>query len=318
MRLLVVTNMWPSEHEPSAGIFVKEQVDDLRAAGLEATVVAFDGREDAREYGRAVRRVRDALRTVRPDVVHAHYGLTGAVCILARARPLVTTFHGSDTGYKPWQLRVSRRVARRCTTVVVDPSAAGRLRPREAPAVLPMGVDTGLFAPPASRDAVRARLGWDPLGTYVVFPGSRTARVKNHPLFEQALAALRRDVPGVTGVPLEGLTRPQVADVLGAADLTLMTSHFEGSPVTVRESLACGTPVVSVPVGDVAHQLAGLPGCAVADADPELLAAAAAAALARSPGRAELAAAVRGRTDRATIADRLLALYGEVAGRRAG
>ena len=42
--------------------------------------------------------------------------------------------------------------------------------------------------------------------------------------------------------------------------------------MVVKESLACGTPVVSVPAGDVEALLAGLPGCSVEPRDPEALA----------------------------------------------
>ena len=67
----------------------------------------------------------------------------------------------------------------------------------------------------------------------------------------------------VTPVSLEGFSREQVAKVMNAVDVTLMTSDFEGSPVAVKESLACMTPVVSVPVGDLPELLEGLPGCAI-------------------------------------------------------
>jgi glycosyltransferase involved in cell wall biosynthesis len=59
---------------------------------------------------------------------------------------------------------------------------------------------------------------------------------------------------------------------MNAVDVTLMTSHFEGSPVAIKESLARTTPVVSVPVGDLPELLDGLPGCAVVPRDPVLLA----------------------------------------------
>ena len=39
------------------------------------------------------------------------------------------------------------------------------------------------------------------------------------------------------------------------ADLTLITSKRESGPLVARESLACGTPVVSVNVGDVSQYL---------------------------------------------------------------
>jgi glycosyltransferase involved in cell wall biosynthesis len=60
----------------------------------------------------------------------------------------------------------------------------------------------------------------------------------------------------------------------------LVTSSSEGSPVAVREALACNLPIVSVDVGDVADHIASIDGCAVVrDYDPESIADALAANL---------------------------------------
>ena len=47
----------------------------------------------------------------------------------------------------------------------------------------------------------------------------------------------------------------------------------EGSPTIVKEALACGLPVVSVDVGDVAERIAGIEGCYLAAPEPAELAA---------------------------------------------
>lgn len=60
---------------------------------------------------------------------------------------------------------------------------------------------------------------------------------------------------------------------MNAADRQLVTSKRERSPNTVKEALACALPLVSTDVGDVADRLAGVTPSAVADTDPELVAA---------------------------------------------
>src|SRR4051794_22010110 len=94
------------------GSFVKDQVADLRSLGYEVDVLAFDGMADTLNYLRAFRQLRTRLRAHDYDLVHAHYGLTGAVAVMQRRTPVVTTFHGSDcNGQSRWQSAVSWGVA---------------------------------------------------------------------------------------------------------------------------------------------------------------------------------------------------------------
>jgi glycosyltransferase involved in cell wall biosynthesis len=152
-------------------------------------------------------------------------------------------------------------VARRTTPICVSRQGARLLRLRSAP-IIPIGVDLDVFKP-VDREEARRELGWPTEGRYVLLPGARSNRRKNAPLFDAVVEELANRGVDANPVSLEGFTRSQVALVMAAVDVTLMTSLFEGSPVAVKESLACGTTVVSVPVGDNAEALADLPGCAV-------------------------------------------------------
>ena len=130
------------------------------------------------------------VRQFRPDVVHAHYGLSGAVAVAQRSAPTVVTFHGSDVGYKRWQVPISRVVSRH-TTPVFEAGWCPALGVG-SPIVLPIGVDTALFKP---SDVISARreLGWEKDELEAVFPGTPRPTASKHPLFvatvEQLTAA---------------------------------------------------------------------------------------------------------------------------------
>jgi teichuronic acid biosynthesis glycosyltransferase TuaC len=305
--------MFPTEEEPWFGSFVKDQIDDLRALGLEIRVVHFDGRRDWRNYVRAAGTVRSVSNPDEIDLIHAHYGLTGAVALTQRRVPVITTFHGSDfTGAVPWQAGVSWVVARLCTPVFVSVEGARRLRiPRAA--VIPAGVDTELFVP-HDRATARDQLGWPEDARYALLAGARRSALKRADLFDEAMREARRTVPDLIPVSLEGFSRAEVALVMNAVDVTVMTSDWEGSPVAIKESLACLTPVVSVSVGDVPTVIEGLPGCAIVPREPGLIAKAVLEAL--NVGRRKELRDRAERFSRKQVAERLEALYRKIAAKR--
>jgi glycosyltransferase involved in cell wall biosynthesis len=314
MNVLCLTNMYPSVDDPVAGCFVRDLVEDVGALGVNVEVLAFDGRERKRAYAEAGIKLRRALRSGHFDLVHAHYGLTGVLAVAQRATPVVVTFHGSDTGDPrvPWQGRLSWAVARLATPVFVSIDGARRLGCPSA-AVIPAGVDLEIFRPRPAAEA-RAALGWCEDSHFILLPGSRSNPVKDAHLFDAVVHEVRCRELDVTPISLEGFPRREVVDVMNAVDVTLMTSEFEGSPVSIKESLACMTPVVSVPVGDLPELLEGLPGCTVAPRDPIVLADAVLHAFER--GGDPLLRQRTHRLSRRVVAERTVALYEDVLTKR--
>ena len=95
-----------------------------------------------------------------------------------------------------------------------------------------------------------------------MFPGQVNHPAKRYELFEAVV-----DMMDVKKLILD-CPREEVPSLLNSADVVLMTSRREGSPLVIREALAVETPVISVVVGDVAQTLAGLPGCEIVEPDP--------------------------------------------------
>lgn len=291
MRVLAVTNMYPSPQSPTAGGFIQTQVEELRRLGQPVDVLYVDRlREGRRAYFTLAPRLKKAIADHGSSLVHVMYGglMADRVTRHVTARPVVVTYHGDDlqgtrgsgaaqrimSDFGVW---ASKRAARRASGVVVVASRLERFLPREVdPAwvrVIPCGIDLERFRP-MDRPASRAHLGWQPDRFHILFVTNNDAPVKRPALAHAAVEELNRAGVDSQLQVLRGVPAAEVPLWLNAADVLLLTSFSEGSPTIVKEALACDRPVVSVDVGDVASQIEGLAGAHIAEANPQALAAA--------------------------------------------
>jgi glycosyltransferase involved in cell wall biosynthesis len=278
---------------------------------------------------------RLARRLAGVDLVHTHSSKAGilgrAAARLAGVGAVVHTVHGwSFNAFQPSAQRrlyvALERAAAGVTDRLICVSSADRelgLRSRIGEPsryrIVRSGIDPTAFAPaPGARERAREALGFAP-GTVVV---GTIANLKPQkaPLdfVEAARLALARDPSlrfvfagdgelrpeveraiaraGLGGSVLLLGWREDVADVLAALDVFLLTSLFEGLPRSVLQAIAAERPVVVTDTGGTAEIVEnGVTGFLVPPGDPAA-AAAAVVALAGDPAlRARFAASARGR-----------------------
>jgi len=275
MKVLVVTNMFPTPARPTYGIFVEEQVASLRTADptLKFDVHFINPEADGKmTYLKSLRTIRHKIDREGYDLVHVHYGLSGLFMLSPQWRPavpVVLTLHGGDIlpeQGKHVQVALTRRILRRvdCSVALnnrMATIAAGLCRRVE---LIPCAVNTDLFTPPVEpRPALTGRRELT-----VIFPSAHSRTVKNYPLFLQTAKILEtRHGIRVNEIELNNMSRHEAAWAMARADLMLLTSVSEGSPQVVKEAMACNLPVVSTRVGDVEHLLDGVKNCKCADAE---------------------------------------------------
>jgi len=267
VRVLVVTNFVPDEGAPQRGRWVRDQVAEMRSAGVEVEV--FDFPPGSSHYMPATRRLRRLLRDEGFDLVHAHYGLPGWCALLAGARPLLVSFHGTDVRHRVVG-PLSRRLAGRVEMTAAVSRAlfapeAGRpgLPLIPGSAVLPCGPDLSRFRP-IPRPEARAALDLDPGGRYLLFAANPSRPEKRHDRAAELARAC--DAELLTGGAIEPEAMPLW---LNAANAVLVTSEYEGFGMVAVEALACDVPVLSTPVGISPYALGGIDGtlCAPFDVD---------------------------------------------------
>lgn len=248
---------------------------------------------------RALGTIRKLIEDIEPDVVHTHTSKAGWLGRMAAHRagvPTIHTYHGTtfDGYWGPLRGRLYRgleRSAARRSTFIVAQSEAERvtitkhlgedIAPRMV--TIPPGLDlTDDTLTQSNVSELRAELG---VGDEMVvaFVG-RLAAIKNCEGFLRVVRRLHQRglriaaiIAGAGTEPHErrlhdlvdefGLrevvrwlgSRHDVGRIYGVADLLLLTSFNEGTPLVLAEALHGGVPVAAYDVGGVAEIVRGCP-----------------------------------------------------------
>ncbi|QKV81620.1 glycosyltransferase [Amycolatopsis sp. Hca4] len=257
------------------------RADELAAGGTPTFPVPLARRSKAGVL-KAAWATRRAVSRFRPDVVLAHNVGASLVTRLAGRRP-ITVFHGVADDEYPAAARILRRTSGR--VVAVSTAAADRLA--ASGLTRPVVLRNAVFPRPPvfGRAEIRASLGV-PETTPVALCLARLEPQKRHDVLLDAWAAVGGDAvlwlagdgslrpelerrAQALGRRVEFLgTRTDVPDLLAAADVTVLTSDWEGLPLAVLESMAAGRPVVATDVGGIGGVLSGGGGIVVPPGDP--------------------------------------------------
>lgn len=305
MRVLIVASFNKNRFAP----FIVEQADALKQQHCELEWFGLQGK-GLSGYLKNLPSLKRTINDFHPDIIHAHYGLTGLLANLQRSVPVVTTYHGSDINDKKalplskWAMRLS------AWNIFVSRKTLEIAKPKSKLTLLPCGIDFSDLQLVEKQDA-RKRMGLDVAKKYILFAGAFDNAVKNAPLAQKSVELLNNS--NVELLELKGFSRDGVTMLMCAADAFLMTSFSEGSPQVIKEALACGCPIVSVDVGDVKERLEGVVGCHVAKTrEPKELAELLRKALAfegKTNGREKLLA---DGLDNRQVAERLVGIYKNV------
>ncbi|MCR5533533.1 MAG: glycoside hydrolase family 99-like domain-containing protein [Paludibacteraceae bacterium] len=274
MRVLLVHSGNGVAGLSSTYTFVHEQGEALRARGIEVEYYAVIGK-GVWGYLRNVRPLRRKIADFQPDIVHAHYGLSGMLAVLsARRVPVVITCHNGETLTPRGNFFSSIALLLANHTIYVAQHIHDMLyfKPRNY-TILPCGVDLENL-PIVPKAKAQEEMGLPKDKINILFGGAFANERKNEPLARKAIEIVEGGMCNVEWgkeinlIEMKGYSRHEVAMMLCGCDMLLLPTKSEGSPQVVKEAMACNCPVVATDVADIAHLLHGVKNSYVTSFDP--------------------------------------------------
>ncbi|GMV35839.1 MAG: glycosyl transferase [Fimbriimonadales bacterium] len=315
----------------------------LREAGYPVTAHLAKVRLDPAIY----LRLRRLVRQQKPDVLHVTDSTlplfwAGALRRLRHGPPLVIGVHSMghyEGSRRSW---LSKKMALPVASTIICLSETHKdyvvrndgARPDRV-SIVPVGVDISRFAPPGAKEAARAAAGFDPDALHVGIVGALRSE-KNHEMFLRVARSVLGAHPGVCfhvagdGTRMEYLRRlcadlglgasvtfhgavRDVAPMVAAFDIQLLTSDLEAFPQVLLEAMACAVPVCATDVGCVRDMVEhGVNGFVSPRGDVETMAAHVTKLLADQKLRVQMGAAGRRVVEQRYTREIMIAGYGQV------
>lgn len=275
MNIVILTAIYPSEENPGHGAFVQVQEHNLRRHGQDVRVVLIRGGSTRAKYMRGWQDLMRVIAHQPVDVVHAHYSYAALIARLQRRVPLVMTLHGSDlhgnydgagnrSRWADLDKWLSQGLAVVCDAVIVQSREMASSLPRSDVFVLPMEIDLHRFAP-LERTAARQQLGLEPQRRYLLFAANPAVALKGFTFAGQVYERLKQQFRDLDWLVIYKEPQERLALYLNAADALIFPSTSEGSPVLIKQAMACNLPIVATGVGDIPELFEGVPGYVVAE-----------------------------------------------------
>ena len=252
--------------------------------------------------------LKKKIREFTPDVVHAHYGLSGITAVLQHRVPVVVTFHNGETLSIVTNLLSSffSLFAKHTIYVAQHIYDLSYFKHKSNYTILPCGISLEeCVITDKSYSREKMKLSKDK--KYILFGGAFSNLRKNYPLLQKAIQLLDRN--DIEVLEMNGLSRSEITQLMCACDVFALPSKSEGSPQALKEAMACNCPIVATNVADIKHLLGNLDGHYLCSFDPDDVAAKLTQAFAfkgRTDGRKRI---VELGLDNENVAEKVIRIY---------
>ena len=262
MNVLIVG----SANSGHANIFVIEQAESLRNLHINIDYYLIIGK-GVKGYLSNLSGLKKKIEEFKPDLIHAHYGLSGLLSIMQQRIPVIITFHNGETlSFLPNILSSLASIFSKYNIFVAEHIYKKlKYHDKQKHDIIPCGIDLDKIN---IIDKVKAieKSKLNSRKKNILFGGAFNNLRKNYPLANDSVKLLKRN--DINIIELKGYKREEVYLLLNACDLLLLPTRSEGSPQIIKEAMACNCPIVSTDVGDIKEIISDTDGCYITSIEP--------------------------------------------------
>jgi glycosyltransferase involved in cell wall biosynthesis len=256
-----------SKYEDGIIPFIKSQGDSLIQKGVDLKYYPVKGK-GIRGYLKNIRPLKKEIKKNKYNIIHAHYGLIGLLCLLTFSSKKVVLSVMGDDAYGTIGNNGKRALTSYIIMVLTQVSLIFMdaiivksrnilewIPYKKKAFIIPNGVNFEVFKPTSDNLATNK----------VLFLADTNDERKNFRLLEEALKLIEDDIKLISPYPIRHNEFP---GYLNDCSVFVLTSFAEGSPNVVKEAMACNIPIVSTDVGDVKEIIGKTDGCYISNFTP--------------------------------------------------
>lgn len=252
--------------------FIKSQGESLIAKGIELDYYPVIGK-GLKGYYSNIKKIKKISNNY--NIIHAHYGLIGLLCVLALTKkPIVLSIMGSDIygSYnvkgkrirKSYPIMLLTQIALIFSKRIIAKSnnILKYIPYKDKTEVIANGVNFSVFRP-MDMSLCRKELGIVLQKKVILYLGNPDDPRKNYELVKQAVKGIKNDnFLLINPYPIK---HRDFVKYLNASNIFILSSYNEGSPNVIKEAMACNIPIISTDVGDVKELINETKGCYIVD-----------------------------------------------------